>query len=241
MQSRGPYVQLARWSPGPTGEVVAARTRAGPECRSCDSWLRSPRTVTSLPRLRVADPAFHLLGDVAQTARAPVVSRGRSIRSSSARCRRRPSSAADRGRKRQQARSSSSSSRRRGPRARPATSSLRTLSTRRAQQAVTLVASCCGGSTPPVRTRSPEHRGRSSTGRAPRLQRGRCRFDSDRLHLQAFVVSTASTRPLFRPRCGFDSCRRLFSTPRSSVDRALPCEGRGRWFDSSRAYLNSRT
>jgi hypothetical protein len=54
------------------------------------------------------------------------------------------------------------------------------------------VASRCGGSTPPVRT----FRGCSSTGRAPRLQRGRCRFDSDRLHL-ASVVSTASTRPLY--------------------------------------------
>ena len=39
-------------------------------------------------------------------------------------------------------------------------------------------------------------RGCSSTGRAPRLQRGRCRFDSDRLHF-ASVVSTANTRPLY--------------------------------------------
>ena len=58
-------------------------------------------------------------------------------------------------------------------------------------------ASRCGGSTPPVRihqTRS--HGDVAQPGRAPRLQRGRCRFDSDRLHL-ASVVSTASTRPLY--------------------------------------------
>ena len=61
---------------------------------------------------------------------------------------------------------------------------------RRAQQAVTL-------SLPAVVVRlhpSAPSRGCSSIGRAPRLQRGRCRFDSDRLHL-ASVVSTASTRP----------------------------------------------
>ena len=41
--------------------------------------------------------------------------------------------------------------------------------------------------------------------------------------------------PFVRPRCGFDSCRRLSTNARSSVDRALPREGSGRWFDSSRA------
>ena len=50
-------------------------------------------------------------------------------------------------------------------------------------------------------------------------------------------MSTAKHAPFVRPRCGFDSCRRLCSThARSSAGRALPCEGRGRWFKSSRAY-----
>jgi hypothetical protein len=59
-------------------------------------------------------------------------------------------------------------------------------------------------------------------------------FDSRRLH-HASVVSTASTRPLYGRGAG--------STPaggspyaRSSVDRALLCDGRGRWFESGRAY-----
>jgi hypothetical protein len=55
------------------------------------------------------------------------------------------------------------------------------------------VASRCGGSTPPIRTSPGDV---AQLGRAPRLQRGRCRFDSDRLHF-ASVVSTASTRPLY--------------------------------------------
>jgi hypothetical protein len=42
--------------------------------------------------------------------------------------------------------------------------------------------------------------------------------------------------PFVRPKCGFDSCRRLFTNARSSAERALLCDGRGRWFDSSRAY-----
>lgn len=42
--------------------------------------------------------------------------------------------------------------------------------------------------------------------------------------------------PFVRPRCGFDSCRRLSANARSSAERALLCDGRGRWFDSSRAY-----
>jgi hypothetical protein len=45
--------------------------------------------------------------------------------------------------------------------------------------------------------------------------------------------------PFVRPRCGFNSCRRLFTYARSSADRALLCEGRGRWFESSRAYLRT--
>jgi hypothetical protein len=75
------------------------------------------------------------------------------------------------------------------------------------------VASCCGGSTPPVRTSSfPAAGGCSSTGRAPRLQRGRCRFDSDRLHLRLRSVN-GKHAPFVRPRCGFNSCRRLLQTP----------------------------
>ena len=75
--------------------------------------------------------------------------------------------------------------------------------------------------------------------RAPRLQRGRCRFDSDRLHSSSLRSVNGKHAPFVRPRCGFDSCRRL-SHARSSVDRALLCDGRGRWFDSSRA-CSSRT
>ena len=75
------------------------------------------------------------------------------------------------------------------------------------------VASCCGGSTPPVRTcRFPSVWGCSSSGRAPRLQRGGCRFDSDRLHLCLRSVN-GKHAPFVRPRCGFDSCRRLLHTP----------------------------
>jgi hypothetical protein len=71
----------------------------------------------------------------------------------------------------------------------------------------------CGGSTPPVRTRNPR-RGCSSTGRAPRLQRGRCRFDSDRLHSLLARLRSVNGKhaPVVRPRCGFDSCRRLLRT-----------------------------
>ena len=69
-----------------------------------------------------------------------------------------------------------------------------TLSTWRAPRAVTPLPLRCGGSNPPVRTLT---RGRRSIGRAPRLHRGRCGFESHRLHLFASVVSTASTRPLY--------------------------------------------
>ena len=47
--------------------------------------------------------------------------------------------------------------------------------------------------------------------------------------------------PFVRPRCGFNSCRRLLRTPVAQRPRALPCEGRGRWFDSSRAYPRGRS
>jgi hypothetical protein len=40
------------------------------------------------------------------------------------------------------------------------------------------------------------------------LQRGWCRFDSDRLHSSLRSVN-GKHAPVVRPRCGFDSCRRL--------------------------------
>jgi hypothetical protein len=52
--------------------------------------------------------------------------------------------------------------------------------------------------------------------------------------LRASVVSTASTRPLYGRGAGSTPAGG-FSYARSSVDRALLCDGRGRWFDSSRA------
>ena len=54
---------------------------------------------------------------------------------------------------------------------------------------------------------------RQSTSLATR----RSGFDSRRLHsnLKASVVSTGQHTPLVRPRCRFDSCRRLFHFERS--------------------------
>jgi hypothetical protein len=51
-------------------------------------------------------------------------------------------------------------------------------------------------------------RGRSSGGGAPRLQRGTCGFDSHRLHQRLRSVN-GKHAPFVRPRCGFNSCRRL--------------------------------
>jgi len=51
--------------------------------------------------------------------------------------------------------------------------------------------------------------------------------------IHASVVSTASTRPLYGRGAGSTPAGGSYA--RSSVDRALLCEGRGRWFDSSRA------
>ena len=81
---------------------------------------------------------------------------------------------------------------------------------RRAQQAVTLSPRAVVVRLHPSALAS--DRGCSSTGRAPRLQRGRCRFDSDRLHLRLRSVN-GKHAPFVRPRCGFDSCRRLLPTP----------------------------
>src|SRR5205814_8294549 len=52
----------------------------------------------------------------------------------------------------------------------------------------------------------------------------------------ASVVSTASTRPLYGRGAGSTPAGGSFSYARSSAERALSCDGRGRWFDSSRAY-----
>ena len=85
---------------------------------------------------------------------------------------------------------------------------------------------------------TPSHGDVAQSGRAPRLQRGRCGFESHRLHcfLDASVVSTASTRPLYGRGAGSTPAGGSRTTnARSSVERALLCDGRGRWFDSSRA------
>jgi hypothetical protein len=95
-------------------------------------------------------------------------------------------------------------------------------------------ASGCGGSTPPVRTPKETYarsqrpgrealasgifredvRGCSSSGRAPRLQR------EDAGSTPAISIGLRSVNgkhaPLVWPRCGFDSCRRLFTRPKRS-------------------------
>src|SRR5215211_5075752 len=53
----------------------------------------------------------------------------------------------------------------------------------------------------------------------------------------ASVVSTASTRPLYGRGAGSTPAGGSSSYARSSAERALFCDGRGRWFESSRAYL----
>ena len=92
---------------------------------------------------------------------------------------------------------------------------------RRAQQAVTLSPRAVM-----VRLHPSAPRGCSSTGRAPRLQRGRCRFDSDRLHF-ASVVSNGKHAPFVRVRCGFDSCRRLLRTSVAQRRERCPATAEG--------------
>jgi hypothetical protein len=75
---------------------------------------------------------------------------------------------------------------------------------------------------------------RQSASFAPR----RSGFDSRRLHF-ASVVSTASTRPLYGRGAGSIPAGGSFTRARSSAERALLCDGRGRWFESSRAYRPS--
>jgi hypothetical protein len=146
--------------------------------------------------LRGADPAFHLFsGGVAQTCRA-LACQARGRRFESGRPRFRGGRGVD------------GSTRGRDPRWRrfepgrpPSTRA--DAEHRRAQQAVTLSPRAVV-----VRLHPSASRGCSSTGRAPRLQRGRCRFDSDRLHLRLRSVN-GKHAPFVRPRCGFNSCRRL--------------------------------
>jgi hypothetical protein len=97
------------------------------------------------------------------------------------------------------------------------------------------VASCCGGSTPPVRTAFQETRGCSSTWSSASLA---TRKMSVRLRPSPLCLRSVNGKhaPFVRPRCGFNSCRRLLQTPVAQRSRALSCDGRGRWFESSRAY-----
>ena len=106
---------------------------------------------------------------------------------------------------------------------------------RRAQPRCNPVASRCGGSTPPVRIP------RRSPGDVAQLDEHLACNEEDVGSTP--TVSTSCLRsvngkhaPFVRPRCGFDSCRRLLRTPVAQWTRALSCDGRGRWFDSSRAY-----
>ena len=68
-----------------------------------------------------------------------------------------------------------------------------------------------------------------STSFAPR----RCGFDSRRLHLCLRSVN-GKHAPFVRPRCGFNSCRRLLSRGRSSTGRAPGRHPGGRPFDPGR-------
>ena len=81
------------------------------------------------------------------------------------------------------------------------------------------VAPRCDGSTPSVRTLGMKLLWKS-TSFAPR----RSGFDSRRLHFCLRSVN-GKHAPFVRPRCGFDSCRRLLRG-RSSVGRARDCHSR---------------
>lgn len=79
-------------------------------------------------------------------------------------------------------------------------------------------------------------------GRTPRLHRGGAGSNPAVSTRSASVVSTASTRPLYgrgvgsTPAGGSASQRTLVA----QRTRAPPCEGGGRWFESSRAYSRGR-
>ena len=70
-------------------------------------------------------------------------------------------------------------------------------------------------------------RGRSSGGGAPRLQRGPCGFDSHRLHQRLRSVN-GKHAPFVRPRCGFNSCRRLSGHVQGTVPRTCLVRSRPR-------------
>ena len=79
------------------------------------------------------------------------------------------------------------------------------------------------------------------SGSTCRLHRAGRGFDSHRLHaVQASVVSTASMRLLYGRGAGSTPAGGS-RTPVAQRTRALPCEGRGRWFESSRAYSRGRS
>lgn len=105
------------------------------------------------------------------------------------------------------------------------------------------------------------HRGRSSVARAPALQAGRRRLDSDRLHHDLAVAQPGSAPRPGRGGRRFEPCRRdhypcssansehavtargveglnpsrgAISRRRNSVIRVLACRARGRGFDSRR-------
>ena len=79
-------------------------------------------------------------------------------------------------------------------------------------------------------------------GEHSRLHRAGRGFDSHRLHaVHASVVSTASTRLLYGRGAGSTPAGGSSQTPVAQRTRALPCEGRGRWFESSRAYSRGRS
>lgn len=177
-----------------------------------NSWLRSPQTATSLPPV------------AGSRSRLPL-SRGRSSAAQSTRLSGERSPVRVRSSPLHGGRGVDGSTRGCEPRRRrfepgrpPLTHA--DAEQRRAQQAVTLSPRAVVVRLHPSAPRLLRSGGCSSTGRAPRLQRGRCRFDSDRLHLRLRSVS-GKHAPFVRPRCGFESCRRLLhSRGRSSDGRA---------------------
>ena len=63
------------------------------------------------------------------------------------------------------------------------------------------------------------------------LATSRSGFDSRRLHslpISSLRSVNGKHAPFVRPRCGFDSCRRLLSAPVAQWIRALPRDGSGR-------------
>ncbi len=201
VQSAGPDVQLASISlQGQPVRRGGADTR-WQECRLGNSWLRSPQTATSLPPV------------AGSRSRLPL-SRGRSSAAQSTRLSGERSPVRVRSSPLHGGRGVDGSTRGCEPRRRrfepgrpPLTHA--DAEQRRAQQAVTLSPRAVVVRLHPSAPRLVRSGGCSSTGRAPRLQRGRCRFDSDRLHSLRLRSVNGKHAPFVRPRCGFESCRRL--------------------------------